>query len=307
MRWPFIALWLVFEAGMLSVFFLYEIDITPFLHLSVIFFVMLILIGAFDFFNQNRVHKLLIEKHVDMVTPSNFIEEDYRNIIEDLELLNRRIRDKATGDYNDMIDYFTVWAHQIKTPLAGLSLTIQNIEDDGLRQTLQAELVRTEEYADMVLNYLRLQDDSSDYLFEEFKAADVIKQEIRRMRTLFFSKKISVDFETNDTVILSDKRWLGFVIGQIFANSVKYSNGGTVTIRVDSNEITIKDEGIGISKEDLPRIFEKGYTGYNGRSDKKSTGIGLYLVKKAMTAIGGDITIESEEGKGTTAHLIVKS
>lgn len=306
MRLPFIIWWFVFEIVILFVFFLYDLALTPFLHLSLILTVALVVSGIIDFFHKNKKHSLLKDKHVDMVNADNYIEEDYQKIIEDLEMLNRQIRDKANSDYNDMIEYFTVWAHQIKTPLAALSLTVQNIDDDNLRQMLQSELIRTEEYADMVMGYLRLKDDSSDYVFEEIDISDVVRQEIRRMRTLFLSKKICVAFEPYEAHAVTDKRWLGFCLGQILTNSIKYSNGGVITITVSPQEIVVKDEGIGISEEDLPRIFEKGYTGYNGRSDKKSTGIGLYLVKKAMLAIGGDVTIASTKGEGTTATLILK-
>ncbi len=287
-------------------FFIYNINMTPFWHMTGIFAIALLFAAGIDFSRLNRKHTLLTNKHIDQVEPSDYIEKDYQDIIEELNMLNRIIKDKATTDYNDMLDYFTVWAHQIKTPLAALSLTVQNIEDDSLRQMLQAELIRTEEYADMVMGYLRLQDDSSDYVFEETDINDVVRQEIRRMRTLFFSKKIMVSFEPSEAHAITDKRWLGFCLGQVLTNSVKYSNGGTVTITASSDSIVVKDEGIGISEEDLPRIFEKGYTGYNGRSDKKSTGIGLYIVKRAMNAIGGDILIDSVPGEGTTATLIIK-
>lgn len=286
--------------------FIYNINMTPFWHTTCIFAIALLFAAGIDFSRLNRKHVLLTNNHIDQVEPSDYIEKDYQDIIEELNMLNRTIRDKATTDYNDMLDYFTVWAHQIKTPLAALSLTVQNIEDDSLRQMLQAELIRTEEYADMVMGYLRLQDDSSDYVFEETDINDVVRQEIRRMRTLFFSKKIMVSFEPSKAHAITDKRWLGFCLGQVLTNSVKYSNGGTVTITASSDSIVVKDEGIGISEEDLPRIFEKGYTGYNGRSDKKSTGIGLYIVKRAMNAIGGDILIDSVPGEGTTATLIIK-
>ena len=306
MRLPFIIWWLVFEAVMFFVFFLYDLTLIPFLHLTLLFAFAIVIAGIIDFLAKNRKHRLLTNKHVDMVEPQDYIEKDYREIIEELEMLNRQIRDKANSDYNDMLDYFTVWAHQIKTPIAALSLTVQNIEDDSLRQMLQSELIRTEEYADMVMNYLRLRDDSSDYVFENTDLTSVVRQEIRRMRTLFISKKISVSFEPCEAYAVTDRRWLEFALGQVLTNSIKYSNGGTITISVSPKSITVKDEGIGISEEDLPRIFEKGYTGYNGRSDKKSTGIGLYLVKRAMVAIGGDIEIRSAQGEGTTAELIIK-
>lgn len=231
------------------------------------------------------------------------------DIIEDVEIKARLDKDKSISEYNDMVEYYTVWAHQIKTPIAALSLTVQNIEDDSLRQILQSELVRTEEYADMVMGYIRLQSSDSDFVFENIEINDVVRQEIRRMRTMFMSKKLGVSFDPDSSdgiKAVTDKRWISFALGQVLTNAIKYSSEGVISINVTNDYIEVKDQGIGIAQEDLPRIFEKGYTGYNGRSDKKSTGIGLYLVKKAMTSIGGDIEVSSQLGEGTTVKLIYK-
>lgn len=310
MRLPYIMGWLIIEVVSLLVFFLYDLSLLPWMHMSIILLVALLVCGFVDYSRISRKHKLLVDNHLDMVEPSNYIEETFMDIIE-AERDNARIaKDKATSDYNDMLEYYTVWAHQVKTPLAGLSLTVQNIDDDTLRQTLQSELVRTEEYVDMVMNYLRLQSNDSDYVFVPVEINDVVRQEVRRMRTLFMSKKIGLSFnpEVSEGVkAVTDRRWLEFALGQVLANAVKYSNSGVVSISVMPEYVEVQDQGIGISEEDLPRIFEKGYTGYNGRSDKKSTGIGLYLVKKAMVSIGGDIVITSRIGEGTCVRLIYKT
>lgn len=289
--------------------FLYGMPLLPLRHFTLIVAVVVVIVGVIDFSRQKHKHRLLTENHLEMVEPQNYIEQDYHDIVEKCQMDARMARDKASSDYNDMIEYFTVWAHQVKTPLAGLSLTVQNIDDDTLRQTLQSELVRTEEYVDMVMNYLRLQSNDSDYVFNPVEVNDVVRQEVRRMRTLFMSKKIGLSFDpevSEGIKAVTDRRWLEFALGQILANAVKYSKSGVVSINVTPEFIEVKDQGIGISEEDLPRIFEKGYTGYNGRSDKKSTGIGLYLVKKAMASIGGDITITSKIGEGTCVRLLYK-
>ena len=309
MRLPYIMGWLCVEVVSFLVFFLYDLALLPWLHMSIILLTALLVCGFVDHSKISRKHKLLVDNHLDMVEPSNYIEETLMDIIVAERDNARTSKDKASSDYNEMLEYYTVWAHQIKTPLAGLSLTVQNIDDDTLRRTLQSELVRTEEYVDMVMGYLRLQSNDSDYVFAPVEVNDVVRQEVRRMRTLFMSKKIGLDFDPESSVgvkAVTDRRWLEFAIGQVLANAVKYSNSGTVSIKVLPECIEIQDQGIGISEEDLPRIFEKGYTGYNGRSDKKSTGIGLYLVKKAMVSIGGDIVITSRIGEGTCVRLLYK-
>ena len=308
-RLPFFGCWLFFEIISLLLFFLYGLPLFPWVHITVILALLFFVAGIIDYSRISRKHKLLVDKHLDMISAANYIEQDYLDIIENERMHARQDRDKFTNDYNDMVEYYTVWAHQIKTPIAALSLTVQNIDDDNLRQTLQSELVRTEEYADMVMGYIRLQSEDSDFVFETIEINDIVRQEIRRMRTMFMSKKLGVSFDSDSSAYVkavTDKRWLGFALGQVLTNAIKYSSEGTISIKVTDEYIEVKDQGIGISAEDLPRIFEKGYTGYNGRSDKKSTGIGLYLVKKAMVSIGGDIDITSEIGEGTTVKLFYK-
>lgn len=290
---------------MMAVFFLYDIPLLPFWNLSWIIALVLIVAAMIDYSNVNAKYRQIRHGEFDSISTGSFIEREYLDSIERLERDARLARDRLTGELNDMTDYYSVWAHQIKTPLAAMSLTVQNIEDDTLRQTLQAELVRTEEYVEMVMGYLRLTGDGSDFVFGKYDVGTIIRQEIRRFRTLFMNKKIGIVYEGTGTSAVTDSRWLGFCLGQIISNAVKYSSGGTVTIIEEEGRIIIKDEGIGISPEDLPRIFEKGYTGYNGRSGKKSTGIGLYLVKKSMKAIGGDVEVTSEPGKGTTVFLFL--
>ena len=169
---------------------------------------------------------------------------------------------------------------------------------------LLAELFRIEQYVEMVLSYLRLNSESSDYVFQEYDLDQIIKQAVHKYASQFVRKRIRLVYEPMNVFVLTDEKWLLFIIEQLLYNAVKYTQQGTVTITVTPDKILkISDTGIGIASEDLPRIFEKGFTGYNGRADKKSTGLGLYLCKTAADRLSHMISVQSEVGKGTVFIL----
>ncbi len=202
----------------------------------------------------------------------------------------------------DSLDYYTLWMHQIKTPIAAMNLML------GEGQTpIKNELFKIEQYVEMALTYLRLNSPETDYVFAEAKVDDIIKKALRKYANLFIMKKISLTYEPTQECALTDEKWLQFVIEQLLSNAIKYTKeGGRITIACEEGLLSVSDTGIGIAKEDLPRVFDKGYTGFNGRSHEKSTGIGLYLVKKATEKLGNPIAIESAIGIGTTVILNLK-
>lgn len=205
----------------------------------------------------------------------------------------------------DMMEYYSLWAHQIKTPISGMRLILQGIgEKSSEEQEIENELFRIEQYVEMVLSYLRIGSDSHDFVFSMVDLHAVVRQVLKKYARQFYRSKLTVDLEDFDQKVLSDEKWLGFVIGQILSNALKYTKQGKITIGYEEPSVlVIADTGIGIAAEDLPRILENGYTGYNGRSDKKSTGIGLYLCDTILKKMGNRITIESELGKGTKVRL----
>lgn len=240
-----------------------------------------------------------VEEKVDL------IEQDYRDLLVNLSDELSRVKEENASNYNAMLDYYTMWVHQVKTPISALSLIIQNMEDQETASRLRSQLIHVENYADMALNYLRLGSESNDLQFTKVNVDDVVRSEIRRAMTMFTTKGLSVDFTPSDLEVTTDKKWLGFIISQLISNAIKYQKTGTIHFYgdKDSTTFTIEDEGIGIAKEDLPRIFEKGYTGYNGHNEKKSTGLGLYLVKKAADLISAQVLFDSEVGKGTKVTI----
>ncbi|MBE5905790.1 MAG: HAMP domain-containing histidine kinase [Lachnospiraceae bacterium] len=205
--------------------------------------------------------------------------------------------------FGDMMDYFTTWVHQIKTPISSMHLTLQN-QDTPLSRYMLTELFFVEQYVEMVLAYLRLGSASSDYVLRDVPIDGVIKEVLRKLSRQFIEKKLTLSYEGTEYVSVSDEKWLAFVIEQILTNAIKYTKKGGITITVsEEGVLQICDTGMGIAPEDLPRIFQKGYTGYNGRSDKKASGLGLYLTKQVCNNLKHEISVSSKVGSGTCVQI----
>lgn len=230
-------------------------------------------------------------------------EEDYQELVRALCREAMEIQVNDTAAYRDMVDYYTVWAHQIKTPIAAMKLSLQG-EDSALSRRLSSDLFRIEQYVEMVLAFLRIDSDYSDYVFRQHDLDAIMRQSVRKFAPEFIGRKIGLEYEEVHRDIISDEKWLGFVFEQLLSNALKYTREGSVKIYLrDEDTLCIADTGIGIAPEDLPRIFDKGYTGANGRQDKAASGLGLYLCRKICDRLGIGISAESEIGKGTVICL----
>ena len=234
--------------------------------------------------------------------PRDELEEKYQARALALREEGARAIDQAGAERRDMVDYYTLWAHQIKTPIAAMRLLLQEgapADSDALL----AELFRVEQYVDMVLSYLRLDEADSDYLLRAVPLDHVVRAALRKYARLFILKKLSVDFRESGLTVMSDEKWLLLVVEQLLSNALKYTNAGCVRIWAEGYHLSIEDTGIAIRPEDVPRVFEKGFTGFNGREDMKATGIGLYLCRKVCGKLGHGISIASELGRGTRVTL----
>ena len=156
----------------------------------------------------------------------------------------------------------------------------------------------------MVLTYLRLNSESTDYVIREYDLDEIIRPSVRKFAGEFIGRKLSLQYEPLHTSVITDEKWLSFVIGQVLSNALKYTPSGSISITLEpEKKLCIRDTGLGIAPEDLPRIFENGYTGYNGRMDKKASGIGLYLCRRICTKLGHSITARSEVDVGTAITI----
>ena len=177
-------------------------------------------------------------------------------------------------------------------------------EESEQNKELSIELFKIEQYVEMVLQYLRTDSESSDFVIMKHSLDGMVRQAVRKYAKMFIYKKISLDLKALNREVITDDKWLVFVIEQILSNSLKYTGSGTISIYLEGDStLVVEDTGIGIRPEDLPRVFEKGFTGYNGRDDKKSTGIGLYLCKRILIKLSHTIAVESEVGKGTKVKV----
>ena len=233
---------------------------------------------------------------------ANFIEKEYSEMLEILFDEKTVIKKGTEQKLADLSDYYTIWAHQIKTPIAAARLILQSECDVN---ELSEQIRRIEEYTQMAMCYARLTSESTDFVIRELSADELVRGEIRKFSAQFIRKKLSLDFKPSGKNVVSDEKWLGFVVGQVISNAVKYTNSGGIEIYFEESQtLCVKDTGIGISPEDLPRIFEKGYTGLNGRIDEKASGIGLYLCDKICRRIGHKITAESDKN-GTVIRIFL--
>lgn len=300
-RLKVLVLLVVVEGIFVSSYFLFDLPAVTVLYPLVLSSVAILIAGVIDFLIVFNKHGRL--KRNDLPQASGPLEKDYQEIINKLKEEQEFARQKTTSDFNNMVEYYTVWAHQIKTPIASMRLQIQSVDSD-LARRLDGDLNRIEAYVEMVLTFLRLDSDSTDYVIRKIDLDAVIKPAIRKFARDFISKKLTMDFKPTEYKVLSDDKWLSFVIEQVLSNAVKYTKNGGIKVYMDEPGILcIEDTGIGISAEDLPRIFENGYTGFNGREDKRASGIGLYLCKRICDNLGHKIYAESEPGVGTKIRI----
>lgn len=301
----------VFIVTFISVFFAYGVSLEPIFYASMLYLIFSLIFLTANFIPFYRKHCKLeeIRKNIDVLIndlpePQNQIEEDYNNMLKALWQIYTDEHNQSQIKQKESIEYYTTWVHQIKTPISAMRLFLQT-EDTEQNALLLTELFRIEQYVEMVLCYFRTDSSSSDFVFKEYSLDSIIRQAIRKYAPQFVRKRIRLIYDGTTERIVTDEKWLLFVIEQILSNAIKYTTKGSVTIAVNEGIISISDTGIGIAEEDLPRIFEKGFTGYNGRADKKSTGLGLYLCKRITDKLSNEISVKSEIGKGTT--IIIKT
>ena len=230
-------------------------------------------------------------------------EQAYQALLLALHTDRQKLKSDMNARYHDMTEYYTVWAHQIKTPIAAIRLALQN-EDTPLSRRLTGEVGRVEQYVQMALTYLRLGSDSSDYVIRSCALDDIVRPAVRRFAGEFIQRKIQLNYQMLNYTVITDEKWLGFVVEQVLSNALKYTPQGSVSIYMEPEGVLcIRDTGIGIAPEDLPRVFEKGYTGYNGRSHRKASGLGLYLCREILTRLGHSVSAESQVDHGTTIRI----
>ena len=306
-----IGLFFLFCLVFAVVFALYRLPVEAVLYPALVCMLLGILILVLDGRRACKKHRQL---QALLSLPASLMEDfpaaysqddkDYQQLMQLLIQGQRQLENEMQGRYAEMVDYYTIWAHQIKTPIASMRLALQN-EDTDFSRELAQDLLRIEQYVEMVLMFLRLDSSTTDYVIREYDLDEIVRQAVRKFSSLFIRRKIRLIYQPLHTAVLTDEKWLLFVVEQVLSNALKYTPpGGSVTIDLEKPlTLCIRDTGIGIAPEDLPRIFEKGYTGYNGRRDKKASGIGLYLCRRICQNLGHTITANSSPDSGTVIRL----
>lgn len=219
----------------------------------------------------------------------------------EMDKKNRAIEEREK--LNDLMDYYTLWAHQIKTPIAASSLLVGEIEDKKVKNQLEQELFKIESYVNIVLQYLRLESFHEDLVLKKENAEDLVKEIVKKYAIFFIQKGLSLHLHDLDRTIITDRKWFVVILEQVLSNSLKYTSQGGIEIYFQEDTLYIKDSGLGIQDADLLRVFERGFSGYNGRLTQQSSGLGLYLSKKIADELGHQISIASQVGQGTTVMI----
>ena len=295
--------------------------------LDAILLLITVLVGFFRYSSKVKALSNALERPVEeqaqLPEATDDVEILYHRLLENQSIARSESESSAAIRQSQMRDYYSMWVHQIKTPISAMKLLLeaereelgQLICDDEQSQCLlsdnmdsfEDELFRIEEYVSMALQYQRVSSTENDFVLEKVSVDGVIRDTIKKYAKIMIRRHIGMNYSGTVQEVYTDGKWLAFMLEQILSNAIKYTPHGVVTIETAEEKdrffITIKDTGIGIKAEDLPRVFEKGYTGYNGHADKKATGIGLYLCRQMADKLGHTIRMESEIGKGTKVWI----
>ncbi len=300
--------YLIMISAIFSLVFYFEnIDISSVLYGFLISFFAIIIAFIYDFRKFLKQYKILsslisnfpyINDFEDI--SSNEIEKLYTDLILKLTEYSNEIIYNKESEEKEIIDFYTMWIHQIKTPIFALNLLIKKYPENS---ELISELSKIESYSNMALNYVKLSSENTEILIENVNIKELVNEVIKEFSGIFISKKIKLIINVEDLFLKIDRKWFKFALSQIISNATKYVKNGEVSILLQRNKLIIKDNGIGISSEDLPKVFDKGFTGYTGRINQNSTGLGLYLCKKSLDLLGLNISIKSELSVGTKVYI----
>lgn len=287
------------------IFALYDIMLEPFFYASGITIFILLVMTVITFLQEkkqfgqkrNAIDAFLAGRN-ELPVEGDCENDLYRSALIRLAGQIDDLKENYAEGQQEVLDYYTAWVHQIKTPIAVMKLRLD--DDTEENRALSAELFRIEQYVEMVLQYAKLGKDNNDLMICEYRLDDLIRESIRKYASQFIQSKLKMRYCATDMSVITDKKWFCCILDQLLSNAIKYTNEGSISIFIQDDTLVIEDTGIGIAAEDLPRIFEKGFTGINGRTGRASSGLGLYLASKAAKLIDVSIEARSKPGHGSS-------
>lgn len=291
----------------LGTYLIFEFERGKTIYISFLYLFLFFIYMIFLYFTRDRDYReeiaLLNQKNYEKIL--ELYDSPLSKVLYKSAEENKNFKDLEEKRRADVKNYLTIWAHQIKSPIFALKLLLK--KDEINKTECEKEIFEIEEYVGNILGYARLNADSTDYVFAKYNLDEIIRGVIRKYSIQFIGKNNRVDFCETKKIILTDAKWFSFLLEQIISNAIKYTQNGRVAIYLKKDELVIEDNGIGIMPEDLPRIFDAGYTGYNGRLEKKSTGLGLNLSKNIGKSLRVTLRCESEPKVGTKMYINLKN
>lgn len=318
----YILMYIVLLITILFLLYMFRAPTTLIISVTIVMVVFIIGIILYDYFIKMRFYNNFIDNlnQLDkkylitaIINKPRFIEGQilYDSLYEIDKSMYEEI-ETYKNSINDFKEYIEMWIHEVKLPIASSTLMLHNKKPDSNKK-IKEQINRIENYVEQVLYFVRSENLEKDYLIRTYNLEEIVNKVIRKNKESLLLRRISIEIDDIDKIILSDGKWLEFIINQIVSNSIKYSKTSNSKIKFNSKTmddfiiLQIEDNGIGINEKDINKVFNKSFTGENGRNISSSTGMGLYLVNKLCTKLGHKITIESEVDKFTKVSIYFKN
>ena len=318
----YILMYIVLLITILFLLYMFKVPLTLIISVTIVMTIFIIGIILYDYFIKMRFYNNFIDNlnQLDkkylitaIINKPRFIEGQilYDSLYEIDKSMYEEI-ETYKNSINDFKEYIEMWIHEVKLPIASSTLMLHNKKPDSNKK-IKEQINRIENYVEQVLYFVRSENLEKDYLIRTYNLEEIVNKVIRKNKESLLLKGISIEIDDIDKIILSDGKWLEFIINQIVSNSIKYSKTSNSKIKFNSKTkeefiiLQIEDNGIGINEKDINKVFNKSFTGENGRNISSSTGMGLYLVNKLCTKLGHKITIESEVDKFTKVSIYFKN
>jgi signal transduction histidine kinase len=306
---------MVFVLGMVT-FISIDHTSSNVLYVAFVLLFLLVIYLSIDYLKISSYFKAIDQKVVDhsmewipnLPEPISSVTEKYEQYVLKAYKTAQNENEQLILQHKENIEFVNTWVHEIKVPVAAAKLVISNSIDAPNRDVLisvNEEIEKIETFVEQVLYYSKINDFSKDYLIASTNMEPLIKESVKRYKKQFIAKRISIEFGNNDYTIDTDKKWLAYIIDQLLSNALKYTNEfGKIKINMKEvateYQLAIIDNGVGIRKDEMKRVFERGFTGTTGRLDRSSTGLGLYMAQSLATKLGLSITVSSQLEKGST-------